>query len=37
MRSLRFKVDRVIREDMQGLAAIEADLEKLLPSRKSGR
>jgi hypothetical protein len=37
LRSLGFTVNRAINRDMQGLAAIEADLEKLLLSRKAGR
>lgn len=35
--SLGFTINRTIDKDMQGLAAIETDLEKLLPSRKAGR
>ena len=31
VRSLGFTVNRAINKDMQGLAAIEANLEKLLP------
>jgi hypothetical protein len=37
VRSLGFTVNRAIEKDMQGLAAIEADLEKLLPSQKAKR
>ena len=37
VRSLGFTVNRAIEKDMQDLAAIEADLEKRVPTRKAGR